>query len=147
MKPVKISKNCNGRFTENGENKDKPTACTYGGEPDRLPAWSSLPRSHFISNSYTKFDFCSYEQARWPAWRASHLCTGEISVGGMNIFQYEHSIQATETKMLPVLMRYLSKQWAYVSFLTRVQFLSRQAGWDFSMRTKMKTVSSTGPAR
>ena len=41
-------------------------ACSYGGEPASLPGWSSLPRSHVIPNSNTKFDFCSYEQAGWP---------------------------------------------------------------------------------
>ena len=54
-------------------------------------------------------------------------------VGGMKIFPYEHSIPATEMKMSLLLMRCLSKQWARASFLTRVQFLSRQAGWNFSI--------------
>ena len=49
------------------------------------------------------------------------------------IFPYEHSIPATETKMSPLLMRCGSKQWARVSFLTRVKFLSREAGWNFSI--------------
>ena len=31
-------------------------ACSYGGEPARLPGWSFLPRSHLIPNSNTKFD-------------------------------------------------------------------------------------------
>ena len=44
-----------------------PKACSYGGEPGRLPGWSSLPRPHLIPNSNAKFDFCSYEQAGWPA--------------------------------------------------------------------------------
>ena len=61
------------------------------------------------------------------------LGSGEISVGGMKISPYEHSIPATETKMLLLLMRCVSKQWARVSFLTRVKFLSRQAGWNFSI--------------
>ena len=57
-----------------------------------------------------------------------HWCSGEISVGGMKIFPYEHSIPATETKMSLSLMRCVSKQWARVSLFTRVKFLSRQAG-------------------
>ena len=36
-------------------------ACSYGGEPARLPGWSSLPRSHLIPHFNTKLDFCSYE--------------------------------------------------------------------------------------
>ena len=36
-------------------------ACSYGGEPARLPGWSSLPRSRLIPNSNTKLDFCSYD--------------------------------------------------------------------------------------
>ena len=122
-------------------------ACSYGDEPARLPGWIFLPRSHLIPNSNTKLDFCSYELAGWPAKRDltcavsglarlhmnRPLCTGEISVGGMKIFSYEHSIPATEMKMSLLLMRCLSKQWARVSFLTRVPFLSRQAGWNFSI--------------
>ena len=34
----------------------------------------------------------------------SHGCSGEISVGGMKISPYEHSIPATETNMPPLLM-------------------------------------------
>ena len=34
-----------------------------------IPGWSFLPRSHFLPNSNTKFDFSSYEQAGWPAKR------------------------------------------------------------------------------
>ena len=63
----------------------------------------------------------------------SHCYGGEISVSGMKIFPYEHSIPATETKMSLLLMRCVSKQWARVSFLTRVKFLSREAGWNFSI--------------
>ena len=43
------------------------------------------------------------------------------------------TIPATETKMLLLLIHCISKQWARVSFLTRVKFLSRQAGWNFSI--------------
>ena len=63
----------------------------------------------------------------------SHCYGGEISVSGMKIFPYEHSIPATETKMSPLLMRCGPKQWARVSFLTRVKFLSPEAGWNFSI--------------
>ena len=72
-------------------------------------------------------------EASQPAYRAGALCrdltscliptqnlisvhirrwagTGEISAGGMNIFPYERSIPATETKMLLLLMRCESKQ-------------------------------------
>ena len=50
------------------------------------------------------------------SWQVAHLarshwCSGKISVGGMKIFPYEHSIPATETKMSPLLMRCGSKQW------------------------------------
>ena len=48
-------------------NPEKFRACSNGGEPAHLPGWSFLPRSHIIPNSNTKFDFCSYEQAGWPA--------------------------------------------------------------------------------
>ena len=66
----------------------------------------------------------------------SHRSTGEISVGGMKISPYEHSIPAAETKMSTLLMRCISKQWTCVSFSTRFQFLSQQTGWNFCIWTQ-----------
>ena len=60
---LKQQRSMKERFGPSMVNKSAASvrACSYGGEPARLPGWSSLPRSHLISDSNAKLDFCSYE--------------------------------------------------------------------------------------